>query len=341
MRLLFPVVGLLIAMSLGACSYTARQESPTAVAAPVPMPSLQLGVDIDFYTSPGANVMPTALQDIAYIKSLHANAVSISFPFYTNKAGTALGALPTTPSVAALGTLIATAETAGLAVTVRPVLNEAALGESRVHWTPAHLGSWFTAYQHFLLPYAALAQRDHVAVFVIGTELSIFSTAPEWATLRAAMAAVYHGQLAFSDNWTARRNATAGLTEMIDAYAPVPLDDNASVSALAAGLAYWARTLPSGSVLSEVGIAAQSGAYSHPWELGSNTAPIEPQIQANWFSAQCQAVTIDHLGGIYFWPVYFGQSLTVPDKADGPTAWAATPGATAIAKCFAALGPSS
>lgn len=337
MRLLPSVAALLTALLLTACSAAQQPHSTGQIS----LPSLQLGIDIDFYASPGANVAPTARQDIAYIKSLHANAVSISFPFYNNKAGSALGLLPLTPSVAQLGTLITVAENADLAVTLRPVLSQTALGEARVHWTPAHLAAWFTAYQHFLLPYAALAQRDHVAVFVLGTELNKFSNAPEWATLSAAVAAIYHGQLAFSNNWLGVRNATVGVTEMTDAYAPVPLSNSASVSALAGAVAYWASALPYGSVLSEVGIAAQSGAYAHPWELGSEAAPIKPQIQANWFSAQCQAVTQDHLGGIYFWPLYFGQSLTVPDRPDGPTAWVATPGATAIASCFTALRASS
>lgn len=336
MRLLRPAAALLAGVLLAACSTAA----PPA-AKRVPEPALQLGIDIDFYASPGANVAPTARQDIAYIKSLHANAVSISFPFYNNKAGSALGPLPKTPSVAPLGTLIAIAESAGLAVTLRPVLNQAALGEARVHWAPAHLAAWFTAYQHFLLPYAVLAQRDHVAAFVIGTEFNDFSNAPEWATLRDAISAVYHGTLAFSNNWLGVRNATAGLTEMTDAYPPVPLNDGAPVSSLVGALAYWARSLPSGSVLSEVGIAAQSGAYAHPWELGTKTAPIKPQIQANWFTAQCQAVAQDHLGGIYFWPLYFGQSLMDPNRVDGPTSWVATPGATAITRCFTALGGSS
>ena len=337
MRLLRPAAALLTGMLLAACSSAALPAGPTHV----PEPALQLGIDIDFYTSPGANVAPTARQDIAYVKSLHANAVSISFPFYSNKAGSALGPLPGTPSVASLSTLITIAENAGLAVTLRPALNEAALGEARVHWTPADLAAWFTAYQHFILPYATLAQRDHVDMFVIGTELNNFSNAPGWATLRDAVATVYHGTLAFSNNWLGVRNATPGLTEMTDAYAPVPLNDSAPVSALAGAIAYSAHVLPPGNILSEVGIAAQSGAYTHPWEVGSKTAPIKPQIQANWFSAECQAAAEDHLGGIYFWPLYFGQSLTVPDRADGPTAWVATLGAKAIASCFSALRASS
>lgn len=336
MRLLHLGAALLTAGLVAACSSAAP---PPPLSAQVPLPSVQLGVDLDFYASPGANITSTARQDIAYIKSLHANAVSISFPFDSSKAGLVLGPLAKTPSVAQLGVLATMAENAGLAVTLRPLLSQAALGGARVHWKPAHLGEWFAAYQRFLLPYAVLAQRDHVAVFVIGTELNDFANAREWTTLRAAIAAVYHGELAFSNNWLGTKNATPGLTEMTDAYEPVPLSDSASVPALAGAVTYWAQALPYGSVLSEVGIAAQSGAYAHPWALGSKAAPIKPQIQANWFTAQCQAVVQDHLGGIYFWPLYFGQSL--PDRAAGPTAWAATPGATAIAKCFATMQASS
>jgi hypothetical protein len=336
MRLLHLGASLLTAVLLAACSSAVPQPPQPAQ---IPLPSLQLGIDLDFYASPGANVTPTARKDIAYIKSLHANAVSISFPFYSSKAGSALGPLAKTPSVAQLATLITMAENADLAVTVRPLLSQTALGGARVHWKPAHMAEWFAAYHRFLLPYAVLAQRDHVAVFVIGTELNEFANAREWTALRAAVAAVYHGELAFSNNWLGARNATAGLTEMTDAYEPVPLSDSASVSALAGAVTYWAHALPYGSVLSEVGIAAQSGAYAHPWELGSRTAPMKPQVQANWFSAQCQAVVQDHLGGIYFWPLYFGQSF--PDRAGGPTAWAATPGSAAIAECFSMLKASS
>jgi hypothetical protein len=332
-RLLRSVMAMLTAGLVAACSSAAQPPQ----ASQVPLPSLQLGIDLDFYTSPGANVAPTARQDIAYVKSLHANAVSISFPFYGNKAGSVLGRLAKTPSITQLDTLITAAEKAGLAVTLRPLLSQTALGEARAHWKPSNLAAWFNSYKDFLVPYAALAQRDHVDVFVIATELNEFASAPQWVSLRDVVAAVYHGKLAFSNNWLGVRNATPGLAEMTDAYTPVPLNDSASVSSLAGALVYSADGLPYGSVLSEVGIAAQSGAYAHPWEVGSKSAPIMPQIQANWFSAQCQAVAEDHLGGIYFWPLYFGQSLTVPDRGDGPTAWAATPGATAIAQCFTTL----
>ena len=207
MRLPCLAVAALTAMLVAACSSAA----PSPQAAQVPLPSLQLGVDLDFYATPRTNIVPTAQQDIAYIKSLHANAVSISFPLHSDKAGTVIGPLAKTPSVAQLNTLITMAENAHLAVTVRPLLNQDTLGKARVHWKPAHLAAWFAAYRNFLLPYVALAQRDHVAVFVIGTELNAFANAAGWTALRDAISAQYHGQLAFSNNWLGARTPSPGL----------------------------------------------------------------------------------------------------------------------------------
>ena len=268
---------------------------------------------------------------------MHANAVSISFPFYNDKAGSALGPLPATPSVAQLDTLITMAENADLAVTLRPVLSQTALGEARVHWTPAHLAAWFTAYQHFLLPYAALAQRDHVDVFVIGTELNKFSNAPEWATLRdcdsrgVSRTARVLQQLAGRKERHARSD---GNDRRLRAGPPVRqrvgIRSGGRTCLLGARPAVRERPVrgrhsravrcvrpPVGG-----GIQDRADKAADPGELVQRTVPGGRE---------------DHLGGIYFWPLYFGQSLTVPDRADGPTAWAATPGATAIANCFTAL----
>ena len=43
---------------------------------------MQLGIDIDLYTYPGQDFAAAAATDIAYIASLHANSMSISFPFF-------------------------------------------------------------------------------------------------------------------------------------------------------------------------------------------------------------------------------------------------------------------
>lgn len=305
------VPALLVAgLALAACSasHPRSAHSTTPPASPTPAatarePARQLGLDIDFYANPGTDTAAVAQQEVTYIKGLHANAVSISFPFDSNVRGTAVTANPRTPALSQLGALITDAQGDGLAVTLRPLLDEKSIGEPRAYLKPADLASWFASYQRFLLPYAALAQTDHVPVFTVGTELTKFATAREWATLGAAVRGVYHGQLAYSNNWTepersSRGRGGPGVTEMVNAYPPFHLADNATVAALTTAWTNWARPLPQGTVLSELGLAAQSGAYAHPYQWGSTTAPINSQIQVNWYTAACKAVAADDQGDL-------------------------------------------
>ena len=44
---------------------------------------------------------------------------------------------------------------------------------------------------------------------------------------------------------------------------------------------------------------------------------------------------------IYFWSLYFGQPLMIPEGTKLPTSFAATSGGSAIVKCFTAPGMTS
>jgi hypothetical protein len=337
---------LCVSILLASCSSTsislsASQSSSVAPAPIIAEPHLQLGIAIDFYVAPGMQVPAVARQEIAYIKSLHANALSIAFPFFSNPAGTIVRASDSTPTTTQLGQLILAAEHKRLAVTLRPLLNEKSIGKSRVIWKPTNLASWFTEYTRFLLPYAALAQRDNVAVFVVGTEFSQFGKAAQWTRLDAAISTVYHGTLAYSNNWTtfpAHGNGGSGVIEMTDAYPSIRLPDDATPAALTSAWTEWARPLPKETILSEVGIASRPGEYLHPWESNPIEPPLIPKIQVNWFNAACRTIAADNLGGLYFWVVIFGQSLTTPATTNDPASFADMPGAAAIAQCFTTLG---
>jgi glycosyl hydrolase family 113 len=331
---------------VAACSATSAEDLASRPAAArlatVEEPGLQLGIDIDFYASPGLPVAALAQRDIDYVKSLHANAVSIAIPFFSNRAGTVLGSAGRTPTTSQLSELVRTAEQAGLAVTIRPLLNEQSIGESRVLWRPADLDRWFARYEKFLLPYAALAQRDHVPVFAVGVEFTRFGSVQQWTALDAGLRAVYHGTLAYSNNWVSPEHSMPGhggpgVVEMTDAYPRFDLPDDTPPAVLTAVWTRWAHLLPTGTVLSEVGIASRSGAYRRPYLWSPTTTPLLPQIQVNWFNAACHAVTADHLGGFYFWSLPFGQSLTLPADQEDPGSFVAMPGQAAIAKCFSSL----
>ena len=109
---------------------------PTASASSAPSQPdgvFQRGIDIDAYTYPGENIAVAAAADVVFIKSLHANAVSISFPFFmSGPSSSTVYVTPRTPTPGAIAKVISDAEHAGMYVSIRPLLNETNLGISRV-----------------------------------------------------------------------------------------------------------------------------------------------------------------------------------------------------------------
>ena len=315
-------------------SQPARSSAPPR--APQAAARYQMGIDLDFYWYKGMNVPRAVTADAAYARSLGANAVSIAFPLCA--CGSTAAAGPATPPPAVLGQAISAARAAGLAVYLRPLVSQGNVARSRVQWRPASLAEWFRSYQAFLLPYAGVAQREGVAGFYVGTELSQFAHSSDWAALDTAVGRVYHGRLDYSANWSdADEDMLAGsggppVTVAVDAYQPMPVPPDGFGAAWAA----WIRRLPPGTVLSEVGILTRAGAQDAPYSWAPSGAPVDPRVQPAWFTAACRAVHAGHLGGIYFWSISVGQQLEVA-SARASYSFAASPGAAAIKGCFSRL----
>lgn len=305
--------------------------TPTPVPAVKHAPPMQLGIDIDAYTYPGQNVAAAAQADMAYIAKLHANAVSISFPFFAAGPG-AVQARQATPSPARLGAIIRAAQAAHLFVSIRPLLDEHSLGVSRVGWVPPRPRAWFASYRRLLIPYAVMAQRLKVPEFFLGVELTRFQTMPRWTGLARAIRHVYHGRLMFTLNWNAKTHGGGrGVTDTVDAYPPI-------IGNFTAGWSAYDHALPSGTVLTEVGIDAVRGASAAPATWHWNVTKLDPSVQARWFTAACKAAVKTRLGGIYFWSLGLGGQITSGPSLANQGAWGGSAGAAAIARCFAALG---
>jgi hypothetical protein len=351
------LIGVLsLASVVGACSaasHVAALQPPsvgTSVVAKtlppqfvrVPRPAVQRGVGIDFYTYPGQDVLSAAEKTVAYAKRLHANSLSISFPYFMRGPGAnAVYASPETPSPAELAQIAGVAEKAGLYVSLRPLLDEYALAQSRTNWKPSNLAAWFASYRKFLLPYAQMAQQTHIPELIDGTELSLFQRSLLWNGLIHALRTVYTGALAYDSNWgmPLRHNGGTGIAEGVDAYQPMPLPASASQTRLTAAWTAYDRTLPRGTVELEVDIAAVPGAYLKPYQVSGWHEPrLAPYIQVRWFTAACSALVRARLGGIYFWGVGLGQSTTKPPSLSDPASWVDGPGQTAIVACFKRLG---
>jgi hypothetical protein len=301
-------------------------------------PAFQRGIDIDLYIFPGMNAMAAGRADVQYALSLHANAVSFTFPFFmAGENAQGVYASRETPSPDVVAGLARYAQQAGLYVSIRPLLDESSLGVSRTGWKPRDITAWFASYQQFLQPYAEMAQRLHIPELIVGAEFDEFGFSSGWDGLDRALGRVYQGQLGFSRNWTVNGSQGGPVNQLVDSYPAFRgLSAGSSPAALTAAWESYDRQLPAGMVQSEVGIAAVEGAYARPWTLNWPAGTtIVPAIQAMWFTAACHAAKATGLGGIYFWSLGLG-------PPSGPTlaqagAWSDSPGSNAISACFSEL----
>jgi hypothetical protein len=317
----------------------------------------QLGIDVYWVANRQDSapvVQAKARRIIAYAIGLGANSISLTFPFYTYgiTSDTVYASPDSTPTPAHLALFLAAAAAARIRVTLRPILNENILvAQNRNAWRgsiqPASTAAWFASYQNLLLPYAAVAQSGHAATFVISTELESLERDPAWPGLVRAIRSVYHGQLIYDENYDefALHTANPAVPDIgVDAYPRFDLPDTASVGELSSA---WEEWLSSGHplrvrkaiVLSEVGIAAVSGAYADPaaW-LGTVNTPILPQVQRNWFRAACRAVARERVGGIYWWEISFDANPAdpAPFESDRLT-FLGRPAQKVVQDCFAML----
>ena len=305
-------------------------------------PRIQLGAEIDLYAYPGENFTKASTAEIAYLKGLHANAVTVSFPFFMHgRNARGVYARRSTPTPAQLGIFARAAIHAGIYVALRPLLSNQSIGEPRNTWRPRSLRTWFSSYQKFLLPYAEMAQRAGIPRLYVGTEFQDFGGSSRWTGLDQALRRKFKGALAYANNGHKLHRGTGGRGVQLsaDSYPDMPtMPANATVARLTKAWEAWDRVMPRGTVLSEVGIAAVRGAYHKPYVDDWNRPKMDTTVQARWFTAACRAAAATHMGGIYFWAIGFGAAeLTTSASPKNQGAWERGPAEKAAAACFRAV----
>ncbi|MGA2352354.1 MAG: cellulose binding domain-containing protein, partial [Terracidiphilus sp.] len=106
-------------------------------------------------------------------------------------------------------------------------------GTWRGAFEPSDPAAWFASFQTFIVHYATLAQENQVEGLVFGTEYKTLSGSAyesNWATIIAAIRAVYTGQLAYGANAVAAGDEFTSvsfwpLVDIIGVDAYVPLTD--------------------------------------------------------------------------------------------------------------------
>jgi hypothetical protein len=325
--------------------------SPAKVAAEWKKGMPQWGVQLYWEDNPKHSlkyVEQQARTQAAYVVGLHANSISVSFPYYTGtRKSTEISRGDKTPTPERLTQVLRIFHEAGLRTTVRPLMDEKSLDTANGGWRgnikPADRAAWFASYKAFMTPYLKAAQSERAATFVIGTELNSMEGDPRWETLVDGAEKTFSGEVAYDANWD---NYVGGPITMpvshlgVDAYFPVKVADTASVSTLVDGWNGWLDKKATGPlpkiIISEAGIGAMNGAYHSPGNFYAKRA-VNLQVQANWYTAVCKVVQERKMSGVYWWSIYFDTDPNVKpdDKIASRLDFAGRPlSEKAIKSCF-------
>jgi autotransporter passenger strand-loop-strand repeat protein len=245
-----------------------------------------------------------------------------------------------TDSLVALGNTIAEAESRGLSVMVRPLidfLNPAVIapysvGEWRQDYQPTNVATFFASYQQMIVAQAKVAQQNGAQMLSIGAELNQLA-GPQylsyWTSIISAVRAVFSGKLTYSASWNTASNISFWSQldyEGIDCYVPLSIAPNPTLQDLVNGWTNPATQATNPDAYAWIGnqspiqyfenLAAQSGKPLLFTELGyandSNAAADpsasgnspDPNLQARLYQAFFQAwgqSGSSSLIGTYFW----------------------------------------
>ncbi|MEV0218648.1 hypothetical protein [Streptomyces sp. NPDC050704] len=292
-------------------------------------------------------IVNQARKHAKYLTGLHANSVSLSFPFYTGgRTSNTIKSGPKTPSAARVTKVLKVFKDAGFRTTIRPIMDEASLNPPdgwRGNIEPASRSAWFTSYLKFLTPYLEVAEEERATTFVVGTELNSMEGDAGWTSLVSKAEKLYSGQVAYDANWD---KYVADRINMpvnhlgVDAYFPIKVPDDASVDTLVDGWNDWLDRKTTADLpkitLAEAGIGAMDGAYHAPGDFYTKRA-VNPQVQATWYTAVCKVVQERRMGGVYWWSIYFEDDPATPpdDKTASRLDFAGRPKSEkAIKSCF-------
>ena len=206
---------------------TVTPQATSGPSARLSMPAFQGGV-IVYADGNDPALLSDAQRLLDHLVSIRVNSVALAFPLYqTSWTSTDVHADPAkTPSDAFIQGFISAARERGLAVLLRPLIDDTPLMKAG-HWRgqlqPTDAGAWFASYKASMLRYAAIAQADGAAVLDIGTELSSMQTnTAAWNDMIGAIRTVYNGELTYSSNWDAAYPAFGSALDFasVDAFYP-------------------------------------------------------------------------------------------------------------------------
>ena len=245
-----------------------------------------------------------------------------------------------TDSLAALGATIAQAESLGLSVMVRPLIDflnpteiaPYSVGDWRQDYQPNNVAAFFASYKQMIVQEAEVAQANGAQMLSIGAELDQLTGSQYlsyWTDIINSVRQVFTGALTYSASWNTASEVSFWSQlnyEGVDNYVPLSNAPNPTLQDLVNGwldpatqssnpgayavignespIQYFENlAAQSGKPLlfTELGYANDSGAAADPSASGNSP---DPTLQAELYQAFFQAWTqsgSSALTGVYFW----------------------------------------
>jgi hypothetical protein len=210
------------------------------------------------------------------------------------------------PTPDKLGALIQYAHSRKLRVILMPiVLLEAPIGsEWRGTIHPEVWEEWWDSYRDMIHHYATIAEKNHVELFVVGSELvSTESNTEEWTRTIRQVRKEYHGNITYSANWDHYRSFTCwdqldlmGMNSYYDLGKDVPgtkiQQNKATVEQIDKRWANiqkdilgYAHKIDKPVIMLEVGWCSMGNAVTEPWDYTQTAEPLDLDIQKRLYEA--------------------------------------------------------
>jgi hypothetical protein len=344
-----PVALLLaVALSCGVAAIAPALSGASPKTAPPSTPTKGIGLLINNASGiTDAQAMSIANSMFPIIAGkLHANAVSLNFPFYeTSSSSNVPERAVITPSPQRLAAITIAAHRYHLAVEWRPYLFEGDLhAKSRPTIKPTNPNLWISNYAAFLEPYLIAANQSGAAGFSIALELTtLLPYLSSWTALIDHAKTLFSGTIFYSQQH--QPMVSLPLTARgYDAYQPIPAKRVTQISPafFTTGFLHnfqlgGMQETPADLTIEELGIAAINGSYNRPfWERYPPKTKIIRSVQEDWFQGACNAFWALHLQGMYFWAIGFDAGWSASENnTNNPYGWFNTPTENIVSACYA------
>jgi hypothetical protein len=239
------------------------------------------------------------------LASLNVNTVSLVFSIYQDgpEGSEVYARQGSTPTDASVQVFIRAAHARGMAVLLRPTLDEANL-RSVDRWRgqidPTDVATWFKTYGELIGHYAEICEREQVAGLSVGVEFeSMEQYHDQWRALIGDVRDVYNGLITYSFNFQRQDVAFADLLDFVglDAYYPLEASTGATVAQLDAAwqppvdaLMRLQQATGKQVVLTEIGLRSQADTFRNPFAVNSEGV-VSQEDQATYYASMCDLIS--------------------------------------------------